>query len=464
MYLRILTSGLLGLLWVGLSCLQAMVAYSPFEDLALSGLDAFHDKKYDKAYTIYKKISDQGSAAGAAGLGDLYFAGLGVKQDYAKAKFYYELARAHFKQEEKENKLGVPVGNIDDLGFLHASFRLARMATLGLGIPKDFKKAFELYEDVLWFAECLQDDLGCLRHKYSEAEYYKNYGYEQLGRDYGSDGFKFNAAGDFADAFYNLGKAYQEGLGVAKDPKRALSCIQKATMLRSPEALKQIHTLLSLGKQAQTHQDYQRAYGFYKQADSMGSIEGAIYLGDLYFAGLGVPKDYKQAYFYYQSGFVRFWTSGYTWGDVRDEKLAMYVWGERSRSVFYASFQLARMTDQGLGVPKESKKAFELYQRLLLYAKQCNLYTNDHLQIEMPGGGYDWSCAPRNLYADGFDYKQSKLLHMDIEKIGQVLYFVGRAYLEGLGTAKDVRQALAYLKKAMEFGNEEAIGVLKNQK
>ncbi|WP_158653739.1 hypothetical protein [Helicobacter salomonis] len=118
MCLRILALGLLNLLWIG--SLQANPLFedtspdkqydkayalykkvtdvntplSPFEDLARVVVGVLHNKDYGKAYQLYEKMNDGGSAAGATGLGDLYFSGLGVEQNYSKAKFYHSRRKA----------------------------------------------------------------------------------------------------------------------------------------------------------------------------------------------------------------------------------------------------------------------------------------------------------------------------------------------------------------------------------
>ncbi len=167
----------------------------------------------------------------------------------------YELAREHYKKEDeitndffdptqyKQNvgEIITGLGNADDLGFMHASFQLARMATLGLGMPKDFKKAFKFYEDVLWFPNCAQIfgsyEYGFLKENFSLLEYYSDYNRYWLVKEYGSHSNVFDVVGDFARTFYELGKMYQQGLGTHKNAKKALAYFKKAAELGSQEAI-----------------------------------------------------------------------------------------------------------------------------------------------------------------------------------------------------------------------------------
>ncbi|KAK8835369.1 hypothetical protein M9Y10_025134 [Tritrichomonas musculus] len=63
------------------------------------------EQDYLKSKDFYEKSSDSDNAEGLVKLGDLYYHGYGVKQDYLKAKDYYEKA-ANFNYTKAFNKLG----------------------------------------------------------------------------------------------------------------------------------------------------------------------------------------------------------------------------------------------------------------------------------------------------------------------------------------------------------------------
>ncbi|WP_158653583.1 SEL1-like repeat protein [Helicobacter salomonis] len=66
-------------------------------------------------------------------------------------------------------------------------------------------------------------------------------------------------------------------------------------------------------------------------------------------------------------------------------------------------------------------------------------------------------CDPKLLKPSNFDYQRAKQSNIDTKTLGKTLYAIAQAYLEGLGTPKDEQQGLEYLKKAVEFGNKDAI-------
>jgi TPR repeat protein len=81
---------------------------------------------YAKAREWYEKAAAQGDAKGMGGLGQLYSDGLGVPRDYAKAREWFEKAAAK--------------------GEATAMFNLGELYSDGLGVPRDYAKAREWYE------------------------------------------------------------------------------------------------------------------------------------------------------------------------------------------------------------------------------------------------------------------------------------------------------------------------------
>ena len=66
-------------------------------------------------------------------LGDLYEKGFGVKQDFLRAKEYYEMFAKH--------------NNSDSL------LKLGDLYFYGLGVPKDYNKAKEYYNEYYYSCE-----------------------------------------------------------------------------------------------------------------------------------------------------------------------------------------------------------------------------------------------------------------------------------------------------------------------
>ena len=110
------------------------------------------------------KLAEQGDAEANFALGGVYYFGLGVQQDYAKAIEWYKKAAAQ-----------------DHAG---AQFALGGVYNFGLGVRQDYAKAIEWYEKA--------------------------------------------AAQDHADAQFFLGIMYDEGLGVRQNLATAKEWFGKA--------------------------------------------------------------------------------------------------------------------------------------------------------------------------------------------------------------------------------------------
>ncbi len=84
------------------------------------------EQNYQKAIEYYEKAAEQGIPEAISILGYMYDVGLGVKQDFEKAKKLYE----------KAAEQGIS-GAISNLGYMYEN---------GLGVKQDFEKAKKLYE------------------------------------------------------------------------------------------------------------------------------------------------------------------------------------------------------------------------------------------------------------------------------------------------------------------------------
>jgi TPR repeat protein len=84
------------------------------------GLGITRDAK--KAIDLYKRAADQNVVAAEARLGDIYLSGDQVPPDFGQAKYYLDHAAYH--------------------GDPRSAMLLGQMYRVGLGIPKDLKKAY----------------------------------------------------------------------------------------------------------------------------------------------------------------------------------------------------------------------------------------------------------------------------------------------------------------------------------
>ncbi len=131
-----------------------------------------------------KTLATQGNASAQNRLGQLYFSGQGVPQDYTMARGWYEKAAAQGNAWSK-NQLG-------------------QLSADGLGVPQDYKKARQWWEQA--------------------------------------------AAQGIAQAQYNLGQLYANGRGVPQDYTLARGWYEKAATQRNAWAQAQLGQLYANGR------------------------------------------------------------------------------------------------------------------------------------------------------------------------------------------------------------------------
>jgi predicted aspartyl protease len=100
-----------------------------------------------------------------------------------------------------------------------------------------------------------------------------------------------------AKAFYNIGIAYQDGVGVAQNDAQATRWFKAAADKGLPEAQYNLGWQYDNGRGVA--QDYKEAARWYEAAARQGLAIPQTALGSMYLDGLGVPKDHKEA--------VRWW-------------------------------------------------------------------------------------------------------------------------------------------------------------
>jgi membrane associated rhomboid family serine protease len=96
-----------------------------------------------------------------------------------------------------------------------------------------------------------------------------------------------------ADQLFNSGLAYDQGTGVAKDPKKAAEFYTRAVAAGSPEAMNNLGILYEGG--SGVSRDYSKAMELFRRAADHGMPEAMDNISSMYADGLGVPADDAQA-------------------------------------------------------------------------------------------------------------------------------------------------------------------------
>ncbi|WQT47093.1 sel1 repeat family protein [Helicobacter pylori] len=216
---------------------------------------------------------------------------------------------------------------------------------------------------------------------------------------------------------------------------------------------------------------YKQAFKNFRKAQEYGIGLGSVYLAKMYLEGKGVKADYKKAQLYAKNAIKRY-GSGMLGG----------------------ALILGRMQAEGLGMKKDLKQALNTYRHVvrILSNKGINFHNTFRLLdlaqatgiaigarfIDLSG----LSANPKkfgkkfeklddfNAYIHANSEVPNALSLADIAEIssniillkqqmGEILYRIGIAYKEGLGTRKQKSRAKKFLQKSVEFGYEKASSV-----
>ncbi len=217
---------------------------------------------------------------------------------------------------------------------------------------------------------------------------------------------------------------------------------------------------------------YKQAFKDFRKVQEYGIGLGSVYLAKMYLEGKGVKVDYKKAQLYAKNA-IKGYGSGMLGG----------------------ALILGYMQAQGLGMKKDLKQALNTYRHVvrILSNKGINFHNTFRLLdlaqtigiaiglrfIDLSG----LSANPKkfgkkfeklddfNAYIHANSEVPDALSLADIaeissniillkQQIGEILYRIGIAYQEGLGTRKQKSRAKKFLQKSVEFGYEKAMETL----
>ncbi|GHR22516.1 hypothetical protein VN1249_13440 [Helicobacter pylori] len=216
---------------------------------------------------------------------------------------------------------------------------------------------------------------------------------------------------------------------------------------------------------------YKQAFKNFRKAQEYGIGLGSVYLAKMYLEGKGVKVDYKKAQLYAKNA-IKGYGSGMLGGTLI----------------------LGYMQAQGLGMKKDLKQALKTYRHVvrILSNKGINFHNNFNLPFVQTTGiaigvrFIDLSGLSANPIKFGKKFEKLEdfkyFLHGPGEipdalslaniaeissniillkqQMGEILYRIGIAYKEGLGTRKQKSRAKKFLQKSAEFGYEKAMEAL----
>ena len=228
------------------------------------------EQDYKQAVVWYRKAAEQGDATAQCNLGVCYDNGQGVEQDHKQAVAWYRKAA--------------------EQGYARAQSNLGYCYDVGQGVEQDYKQA------VAWYKKAAEQ--GNAPAQCNLGVCYKNgQGVEQ---DYKQAvaWCKKAAEQGYAPAQCNLGYCYAVGQGVEQDYKQAVAWYRKAAEQGYATAQYNLGYCYAVGQGVE--QDYKQAVAWCKKAAEQGNATAQYNLGVCYKNGRGVEQDYKQAVAWYK--------------------------------------------------------------------------------------------------------------------------------------------------------------------
>lgn len=248
-------------------------------------------------------LADKGYVKAQFRMGWIYERGLGVPQDYQKAREWYEKAMAN--------------------GGSSAMARMGVLYELGLGVEKNYTKAANYYKEAIRLENGLgyaalgwmyETGKGVQLDKLKAAEYYRqgmergNYlamsrlallyqlGQGGLPRDEKKAAELYMQAIDHGEplSMTRLSLMYNRGEGgLPIDHARGLALLRESVRYNLPASYAYMGFVYENGWEVK--QDYNEAVKWYEKAEKLDAPFGIFRLGMLYKDGLGVSRDRRKA-------------------------------------------------------------------------------------------------------------------------------------------------------------------------
>ena len=301
---------------------------------------------------------------------------------------------------------------------------------------------------------------------------------------------KKNAIDGKPSDWSNLAWLFEDGIGVAKDYKKALEWYRKGAEQGDVSATRSVGWCYATGNGVA--KDEKEAVKWYEMAAERGDGWSQNKLGNCYAEGIGVEKDYKKALEWFQKGAEQ--GDGSATGNVgwcyetgngvpKDEKEAV-KWYTKSAEQGDSAGQrlLAWCYANGAGVAKDEKEAVKWYtksaeqgdsagQRLLgwCYANGSGVAKDEKEAVKWYTKSAEQgdSAGQRLLgwcYANGSgvakDEKEAVKWYAKSADQGDATAqnSLGWCYANGVGVKKDYKKALEWYRKGAEQGDGSATG------
>ncbi|KAK8838320.1 hypothetical protein M9Y10_035743 [Tritrichomonas musculus] len=426
------------------------------------------DKNRSLAIKYYNMAAQENNSKASLILGNIYFRGKIVNQDYLKAKEYYEMA-----------------ANLDDQ---EAQFKLGFIYHKGLGVKQDYIKAKEYYE--LAATQNHSEALFKLGNLYKKGHGVKQ-DYKEARKYYALSSQQQNAS-----AQNKLGELYLFGYGTNKNITKALKKFNQSAENGNAKAYNNLGNIYYYGDDAEL--DISQAIYYYKLAANEDNPDALYSLGEFFYEGDYVEPNFMKAKKYFESAAEKGNSKAlYKLGKIYYKgrgvdhnfgKAKEYFELAAQNNIQKAFVYLGHMHYFGNGVDKNCEKAIEylelaaksdiskaLYFLGILYYYDYNdygilNYTNamKYLELAAEEDNSKASFFLGKVYLDGKCVKQSYEKAKEYFELAaeddnsEAQHELGVLYYNGKGVERNYEKAKYYFELAAEDGNNFALSYLAN--
>ena len=225
---------------------------------------------YSEAVKWYRKAADQGNARAQNILGECYYYGRGIAQNYSEAVKWYRKAA--------------------DQNYSFAQYNMGYCYGNGQGTAQDYSEA------VKWYRKAADQNHAAAQNNLGDCYYYGR----GVAQDYSEAVKWYRKAVDqgYAVAQCNLGYCYENGKGVAQDYSEAVKWYRKAADQGNARAQNNLGECYYYGRGIA--QDYSEAVKWYRKAADQNYSFAQYNMGYCYGNGQGTAQDYSEAVKWYR--------------------------------------------------------------------------------------------------------------------------------------------------------------------
>jgi TPR repeat protein len=240
------------------------------------------------------------------------------------------------------------------------------------------------------------------------------------------------------EAIFYVGYMYLQGLGVAKDYKKAKECFEEAAKMGSVSSSHLLGVFYEKGIGVEV--DLKKAFRCFYDAAEKGHAEAQAYLGWFYILGKGTTIDVKKGLSYLQLA------------ANQNNAMALYLLGVIYDSGEIVVRNINQVKKYYIASSKQNCQAAKFSLCLLYLHEKAYKEAKDLLEsiinynssnIE---NGAKWAMNTWEIFEEQGDVMRASAKSL-----------LGNMYLRGEGVAKDYKKAYMYLEQAAVVGNIEAL-------